>query len=321
MPITIEAFGLTHLHQEEDLGFHGMAYDSISDIAGKDPVIAPRIQQYKTDIDNFDTAVKQDLASLLTADIKDLDFQIGLTYHGLRDTVNRMLRYTNESKVGAARKIDIVMRKYDAKKDPTSLALMEQMEVLQNMTADLKNPAILPFFSTIGAKGWLEDLDGYNSRMRTLYEQRTTDTSGFVSGLSKQCRVAVDKTYLTIVEYINSMIRIKDTGEYETEVAELNRLIDEMKVVLAERKTTNENRRHRNLKNASASDIPVQTYTGGPVCPAFELFLEGKLLTPDTDYAAAYRDNVNPGTATITISAKGIYTGKKIITFNIQRTL
>jgi hypothetical protein len=321
MATIIELFALARLHQEEDLGFHGMAYDYISDIKDKDPVIAPRIQQYKTDIDNFDAALKQDRASLLTSDIKDLDFQIGLTYHGLRDTVNRMLRYTNESKAAAARKIDFVMRKYDTQKDPTTLALEEQMEVFQNMIDDFKDPAVLPFFSTIGAKSWLEDLDGYNKQMHTFYEQRTIDTSGFVSGLSKQCRAAVDKTYLAIVEYINTMIRIKGTAEYETEVVELNRLIDEMKTVLAERKTTNENRRHRNLKAASASDIPVQIYSGLPICPEFELFLEGNLLTPNADYVAAYKDNTNPGTATITISAKGIYTGRKIITFNIQRTL
>jgi hypothetical protein len=323
MNTLIKTFYITRLHQEEDLGFHGMAYDSIEDIADRDPVIAPRIQLYKTDIDSFDTAIRQDLASLLTADIKDLDFQIGLTWHGLRDIVNRMLRYTNESKAGAARKIDIVMRKYDAKRDPTTLALVEQIEVFQNMVDDLKAPAVLPFFSTIGAKGWLEDLDGYNSQMHALYEQRTTDTSTFVSGLSKQARIAVDKDYQAIVEYINTMIRVKDTDEYEAEAVKLNRLIDEMKIVLAERKTTNENRHHRNLKAASASDISVQTYTGQPICPAFELFLNGKLLSADTDYTTAYKDNVDPGTATILVSAssKGIYTGKKTITFNIRRTL
>jgi hypothetical protein len=321
MATLIETFYITRLHQEEDLGFHGMAYDSISDIADKDPVIAPRIQEYKTDIDGFDAALKQELASLLTANIKDLDFQIGLTYHSLRSIVNRMLRYIDVSKAEAARKIDFVMRKYDAKIDPTTLAMVEQIEVFQNMIDDFKDPSVLPFFSTIGAKSWLEDLDGYNTQMRTLYEQRTADTSAFVSKLSKQYRATVDKDYLAIVEYINSMIRIKGTAEYETEVVKLNRLIDEMKTVLAERKTINENRRHRNLKAASASDIPVQIYSGRPLYPEFELFLEGNLLTPNADYAAAYKDNTNPGTATITISAKGIYTGRKIITFNIQRTL
>jgi hypothetical protein len=33
------------------------------------------------------------------------------------------------------------------------------------------------------------------------------------------------------------------------------------------------------------------------------------------------KNNVNPGTATITVSGKGAYIGKKEITFNIERTL
>jgi hypothetical protein len=36
---------------------------------------------------------------------------------------------------------------------------------------------------------------------------------------------------------------------------------------------------------------------------------------------AAYRNNVNPGTATITVSGKEACIGKKEITFNIERTL
>jgi hypothetical protein len=310
---------LSSLHQEEDLGFHGLAYERIKNI--DDTIIEPIIAQYKTAIGDFDKALKQELASLITSEIKELDFQIGLTYHGFRDIVNRMLRYTNTSKAAAARKIDFVLRKYDSKGNPTTLALVEQMEVFQNMIDDLKDPAVFPFLSTIGAKNWFEDLDACNTRMSQLYSQRTTETSVFVSGLSKQCRTDVDRTYLEIVEYINTMIRVKKTDEYEPVVVELNRLIDEMKVVLAERKTTNENRKLRNLKFASVDDIPVQIYTGSPVYPPFHLFLNGNLLALGVDYTAAYKNNVNPGTATITVSGKGACIGKKEITFNIERTL
>jgi uncharacterized protein (DUF4213/DUF364 family) len=310
---------LSRLHREEDLGFHGLAYERIKNI--DDTVIAPHIQQYKTAIDDFDKALKQELASLITGEIKELDFQIGLTYHGLRDVVNRMLRYTNESKAAAARKIDFVVRKYDAKTNPALLALVEQTEVFQNMIADLKDPAVFPFLSTVGAKSWFEDLDAYNTRLSQLYSRRTTETSVFVAGLSKECRTNVDKKYREIVEYINTMIRIKQTGQYEPVVPELNRLVDEMKIVLAERKTTNENRRNRNLKLAGVDDIPVQIYTGSPVYPPFQLFLNGNLLAPGVDYTAAYKNNVNPGTATVTVAGKGATIGKKEITFNIERTL
>ena len=43
----------------------------------------------------------------------------------------------------------------------------------------------------------------------------------------------------------------------------------------------------------------------------------GKTLTPGTDYTVAYKNNLNPGTAEITITGKGNYTGTVVKTFNI----
>lgn len=43
----------------------------------------------------------------------------------------------------------------------------------------------------------------------------------------------------------------------------------------------------------------------------------GKTLTLGTDYTVAYKNNLNPGTAEITITGKGNYTGTVVKTFNI----
>lgn len=43
----------------------------------------------------------------------------------------------------------------------------------------------------------------------------------------------------------------------------------------------------------------------------------GRTLTPGTDYTVAYKNNLNPGTAEITITGKGNYTGTVVKTFNI----
>jgi hypothetical protein len=319
MAITIEKFDLTRLHQEEDLGFHEMVYPRLATIT--DPALLPIILRYRTAIDAFDAALKQDRASILTEEIKNLDYQIGNTYHGLRDIVNRMLRYTQEAKAAAARKIDIVMRKYDAKTDPTTLALVEQIEVFQNMIDDIKSSDAMAALSTIGSKGWFEDLDSFNKLMAKLYTQRTDDTSSFVSGLSKQCRKAVDDDYLVCTGYINSIIAVTGAEQYKTVVEEINRLIDEMKVTLASRKTTNETRRKHNLSQADVSDIPVQVYTGQPIYPFFEVFIDGAKLVNGTEYAPEYKKNTDVGTASILISGRNKYTGKKTVTFNIARTL
>ncbi len=43
-----------------------------------------------------------------------------------------------------------------------------------------------------------------------------------------------------------------------------------------------------------------------------------RTLTLGTDYTVVYKDNINPGTATVEVTAKGNYTGYKVLTFTIK---
>jgi len=65
-----------------------------------------------------------------------------------------------------------------------------------------------------------------------------------------------------------------------------------------------------NLENANVSSIPSQTYTGSKIEPAFTVTLDGTLLTKDIDYIVSHYDNnINVGTAKITIDGIGNYLG------------
>ncbi|MCR4702994.1 MAG: RICIN domain-containing protein [Saccharofermentans sp.] len=74
----------------------------------------------------------------------------------------------------------------------------------------------------------------------------------------------------------------------------------------------------KNISVASASSIPAQTYTGSEFTPSFTVKDGSKLLEEDTDYTVEYSDNINAGTATITITGTGNYAGTKEITFDIK---
>ncbi len=60
------------------------------------------------------------------------------------------------------------------------------------------------------------------------------------------------------------------------------------------------------------------TYTGSAITPAVTVRYGSKTLTEGTDYTVSYKDNVNIGTATIIVTGKGIYSGTKEKTFNIN---
>lgn len=72
------------------------------------------------------------------------------------------------------------------------------------------------------------------------------------------------------------------------------------------------------LAKAKVAAIKARTYTGKAIKPAVTVTLSGKTLKNGTDYTVAYRDNTNVGTATVTITGKGDYTGTVTASFRIN---
>ena len=72
-----------------------------------------------------------------------------------------------------------------------------------------------------------------------------------------------------------------------------------------------------NLSNATIGAIADQTYTGSALTPAPTVKYGSKTLTAGSDYTVSYSNNTNAGTATVTVTGKGNYTGTKQATFKI----
>ena len=60
------------------------------------------------------------------------------------------------------------------------------------------------------------------------------------------------------------------------------------------------------------------TYTGKAQTPGVTVKDGGKTLKSGTDYTISYKNNVNPGSATVTITGKGNYTGTAVKNFTIK---
>lgn len=76
--------------------------------------------------------------------------------------------------------------------------------------------------------------------------------------------------------------------------------------------------------NTEFSTIADRTYTGTEIVPEFTvsnsaLTIADKTLVNGTDFTAEFSDNINAGTATITLTGKGNFTGTCIKTFNIVK--
>ena len=73
----------------------------------------------------------------------------------------------------------------------------------------------------------------------------------------------------------------------------------------------------KDINKCTISSITNQTYTGSALTPTVTVKDGTKTLTSGTDYTVAYSNNINAGTATVTITGKGNYTGTKTATFKI----
>ena len=71
------------------------------------------------------------------------------------------------------------------------------------------------------------------------------------------------------------------------------------------------------IGGALVEAIPSVTCTGEAIAPDPVIRYGGRLLVNGTDYTLAYANNVNPGTATVTVTGKGGFTGSRTISFTI----
>ena len=71
------------------------------------------------------------------------------------------------------------------------------------------------------------------------------------------------------------------------------------------------------ISEATVSTIADQTYTGSALKPAPTVKIGSTTLKSGTDYTLSYKNNTNVGTATITITGKGNYTGTRTATFKV----
>ena len=72
------------------------------------------------------------------------------------------------------------------------------------------------------------------------------------------------------------------------------------------------------ISKAFVSSVDTQSFTGSALTPKPTLTFNGLTLKEGTDYTLSYSNNVNIGTATITINGKGNFSGSSSTTFMIK---
>ena len=74
----------------------------------------------------------------------------------------------------------------------------------------------------------------------------------------------------------------------------------------------------RSIAQVSVAEIPAQNYTGEAVLPALTLTFGNQILKEGVDYTAEYKNNVQTGTATVTVKGLGNWSGSTDVSFSIE---
>ena len=77
----------------------------------------------------------------------------------------------------------------------------------------------------------------------------------------------------------------------------------------------------KEISGADISGITNKTYTGKALTQSVIVKYGDATLVQDTDYTVSYKNNINAGTASVTITGKGNYTGSVTKTFTINKAV
>jgi hypothetical protein len=177
----------------------------------------------------------------------------------------------------------------------------------------------------LGIQPWLVELEKYNNLFKSYVVDTEHEQIKKPATTAKVARKETDEALRKIMNYVTSLININGQEDYVAFVTEFNIHVDHYNGLVRE----HQGRIHVkiDITDAQIDPIPVQPYTGKPVnvIPVVKVRKEekeGKVtmveLVFSKDFTVRYRNNINPGTASILITGKGKYTGEIVMRFHID---
>ena len=151
-------------------------------------------------------------------------------------------------------------------------------------------------------KYFVPTVDGIKDLPYTGSEVAQPDMDITVNGVTLEEDSDYEVSYSSNTEIGTATMDINFKGQY---VGHLTRTFNVVQIEMSD-------------ENITVTGIHNTRYTGKKIVMSkLAVQAGGRTLTPGTDYTVAYKNNLNPGTAEITIAGKGNYTGTVVKTFNI----
>ena len=212
---------------------------------------------------------------------------------------------------GAAYRINIMLKNYGRiYRKPYSGKISNLLTVLRHLNGDYADDAL-----RLGLAEHMNELQKACEEFGRLIELRNEESLGKPDENFKTVMRNIEKVYHRITHIIEAGATMRRSPDYEYFIKKLNPVIERFYAVY--------HRVRRKMSLAQPEGIPPQTYTGLSVTPVPVVFYttpkgETVRLQLGKDYDISYRNNTKPGTAQCIFRGKGLYAGKRMVTFVIR---
>jgi hypothetical protein len=187
----------------------------------------------------------------------------------------------------------------------------EEAAAINILIEDLRSPEYMHKVMLLGLDPWINELAEAVADFENLLKQRNIEQADKPQLRLRSVRKQIEQVYRSMIVNIESAATLDTTNSYTEFINRLNTQITYF----------NDHNHHpapKNIRTAIVDPIPVQPYTGKVITPIPVVHLEGVELSFAKDFKLTYRNNIERGVAEAGITGKGLYAGKKTVTFNIE---
>jgi hypothetical protein len=197
---------------------------------------------------------------------------------------------------------------------------------IDSILARLFSDGYMPAVELTGILPWANRLQSLNRLFKTFVDDMAQEQLGKPNLSPKAARHETDEALRPITNRVTALIDLNGPEAYIPFADEFNVLVKHYNTLVHE----HYGRLHAKTDIAPAviDAIATQAFTGQPVfviptvgLPGTDRDSVGKVvsLVFTRDFTVTYRNNINPGTATLVIHGVGKYKGEVTTTFNIER--
>jgi hypothetical protein len=277
--------------------------------------LVPEFEELLTKEGKLVDAQKKNPYTAQIVEADELNDQLVL---GMKEIITASMRHYDPNVVAAAVRLNDRIKAFGKIENKS---YEEEAAAISILVTDLQSPTFAADTVTAGIDGWVTQLVASLDNFKKLLQLRNDSIAPNLPEENlKTIRKQIEKVYDKMIARIEAAAELDDTGTYEPIILQLN----------AEIKYFNEHTHTAAKKDLAEGDATViesiadQQYSGTAITPVpvvtyREKDKEPVKLTFTVDFSLSYKNNVNPGMATLTIHGKGAYKGKKATTFMIKK--